>query len=84
MNRIARLAALPILSAGILGAAALGLAGTASAGITVNDNGGMVATPDTFAHQTMMYPTYGYGKNMYYWPTQVSGPNTDTTVHQSR
>ena len=82
MTRIARILALPLLSAGIAGAA-LGLAGTASAGITVNDDGSMVATPDTFAQQTMMYPRYGYGYG-YYWPTQASGPSTDTTVYQSR
>ena len=80
MNRIIRLIALPLVSAGIVAGAALGLAGTASAGMTVNDDGSMVATPDTYAHQTMMYPRYGY----YYWPSQATGPHTDTTVHQSR
>ena len=48
--------------------------------MTVNDDGSMVATPDTYAHQTMMYPHWGY----YYWPSQATGPHTDTTVHQSR
>ncbi|MGE0221530.1 hypothetical protein [Mycolicibacterium sp.] len=78
MNRFTRILALPLLSAGILGAA-LGLAGTASAGIVVNDDGSMVATPDTYAQQTMMYPRWGY-----YWPSYAGGPNTDTTVYQSR
>ena len=79
MNRIARIVALPILSAAIMAGAAVGLASTASAGITVNNNGGMVATPDTYAQPQMMYPRRGYG--YYYWPTHASGPNTDTTVH---
>ena len=42
MNRIARIVALPFLSAGVIGGAALGLAGTASASVSVNDNGGIV------------------------------------------
>ena len=52
-NMIARIA-LPIVSAGILGGAALGLAGMANAGVTTtqNDSGShtaIVATPDTYA-----------------------------------
>lgn len=82
MNRIARIVALPILSAGIIGGAAVGLAGTASAAVAVNDNGGIVATPDVHAHQQMMYPLIGrYG--MYYWPNPAQAPQTDTTVHTS-
>lgn len=77
MTRFARILAAPLVSVGIA-AAGLGTAGTASAGITVNDDGSMVATPDTRAHQQMMYPGY------YYWPTHAYGPHTDTTVHQSR
>jgi len=49
---IARYVALPIVSAGILGGAALGLAGMASATTTVNQNGpsvSIVTSPDTFA-----------------------------------
>jgi hypothetical protein len=49
---IARYIALPIVSAGILGGAALGLAGMASATTTVNQNGpnvAIVTSPDTFA-----------------------------------
>jgi hypothetical protein len=85
MNRIARIIALPVMSAGIIGGAVLGLAGTASAAVSVNDNGGIVATPDVHAHQQMMYPVrYGYGYGMYYWPNQAHAPQVDTTVHQSR
>jgi len=49
---IARYIALPIVSAGILGGAALGLAGMASAATTINQNGpnvSIVTSPDTFA-----------------------------------
>lgn len=85
MNRIARIIALPVMSAGIIGGAVLGLAGTANAAVSVNDNGGIVATPDVHARQQMMYPVhYGYGYNVYYWPSQAHGPQVDTTVHQSR
>jgi hypothetical protein len=66
MTRFTRRLALPVLSAGILGAAALGLASTASAGITVNDDGSMVATPDTYAQS---WPGYNWGPyGYYYWP----------------
>ena len=50
-NIIARIA-LPIVSAGIFGAAALGLAGMASAQTTTVENStgtAIVATPDTYA-----------------------------------
>ena len=50
-NIIARIA-LPIVSAGILGGAALGLAGMANASVTTTQNGpdaSIVATPDTHA-----------------------------------
>ncbi len=49
---IARYIALPIVSAGILGGAALGLAGMASAATTINQNGSsvsIVTSPDTYA-----------------------------------
>ena len=52
-NNIARFIALPIVSAGILGGAALGLAGMANAEVTTTQNGShtsIVATPDTYAH----------------------------------
>lgn len=51
-NIIARYIALPIVSAGILGGAALGLAGMANAAVTTTQTGGhtsIVATPDTYA-----------------------------------
>ena len=49
---IARYIALPIVSAGILGGAALGLAGMANATTTVTQNGpsaSIVTSPDTYA-----------------------------------
>jgi hypothetical protein len=49
---IARYIALPIVSAGILGGAALSLAGMASAATTTTQNGPnvtIVTTPDTYA-----------------------------------
>lgn len=52
MNTVTRYIALPIVSAGILGGAALSLAGMASAQTTVNQNGSSVAivtSPDTYA-----------------------------------
>jgi len=52
MNNIARRLALPLLSAGFIGGAALGLAGTASAEVsttTTNGHHAIVATPDTKA-----------------------------------
>jgi hypothetical protein len=49
-SRFARYFALPIVSAGIIGAAALGLAGTASATTTDVKQPSIVATPDVKAH----------------------------------
>ena len=54
MDSILARIALPIVSAGILGGAALGLAGMANAGVTTtqNDSGShtaIVATPDIYA-----------------------------------
>jgi hypothetical protein len=49
---IARYVALPIVSAGIVGGAALSLAGVASAATTVDQHGpnvSIVTSPDTFA-----------------------------------
>ena len=49
---IARYIALPIVSAGILGGAALGLAGMASAAVTTTDHStgtAIVTSPDTYA-----------------------------------
>ena len=50
--KIARYVALPIVSAGVLGGAALSLAGVAGAVTTVNQNGpsvSIVTSPDTHA-----------------------------------
>lgn len=82
MNTITRLIALPLLSAGVIGGAALGMAGTAGAAVTIDDKGGIIATPDVHAQQTMIYGRHNH--NMYYWPTQGHAPSVDTTVHQSR
>ncbi len=52
MNNIIARIALPVVSAGILSGAALGLAGIASAGVTTTQKDGhtsIVATPDTYA-----------------------------------
>lgn len=52
MNKITRLVALPLISAGIIGGAAVGLAGTASAQVTHTETNGshsIVARPDTIA-----------------------------------
>lgn len=51
-TNIARYIALPIVSAGILGGAALSLAGMASAATTIDQNGSsvsIVTSPDTYA-----------------------------------
>ena len=45
MNTFARLVALPIVSAGIIGGAALGLAGAANAATTDAQQPNIVATP---------------------------------------
>jgi hypothetical protein len=50
MNNFARLLALPIVSAGIIGGAALGLAGAASAATTDARQPSIVATPSVKAH----------------------------------
>ncbi|MDT7731073.1 MAG: hypothetical protein QOK45_1326 [Mycobacterium sp.] len=49
-RRFARYFALPIVSAGIIGGAALGLAGTASAATTDVQRPSIVATPNVKAH----------------------------------
>jgi hypothetical protein len=51
MNTIVRLIALPALAAGVIGGAALGLAGTAGATTTTAPQGpGHAFSPDTRAH----------------------------------
>jgi hypothetical protein len=52
-RRFVRLVALPVVSAGVLGGAALGLAGMANAGTysyQPTPRPGIVATPSTIAH----------------------------------
>ena len=49
-TRFARYFALPIVSAGIIGGAALGLAGTAGAATTDVQRPSIVATPNVKAH----------------------------------
>ena len=49
-TRFARYFALPIVSAGIIGGAALGLAGAANAATTDIRPPAVIATPDTKAH----------------------------------
>ena len=51
-RNFARYIALPVVSAGVIGGAALGLAGMANAATTVTQNGGsvsIVTSPDTHA-----------------------------------
>ncbi|AGB20528.1 hypothetical protein Mycsm_00064 [Mycobacterium sp. JS623] len=50
MNNFARIIALPIVSAGIIGGAALGLAGAANAATTDAHQPNIVATPEVKAH----------------------------------
>lgn len=50
MKKITRLVALPIVSAGIIGGAALGLAGTASAQTQAPTGPGYSYSPQTTAH----------------------------------
>jgi hypothetical protein len=49
-RRVARYFALPVVSAGIIAGAALGLAGTASAGTYSQPQPNIVATPSVKAH----------------------------------
>ncbi len=79
MSRIARIIALPLLTAGILGGA-LGLASTASASITFDDRGGAVATPDTYADPATTYVPW----SSWIQTAEVMVPQVDTTVVQSR
>lgn len=80
MTSFARLIALPVLTVGIISGAAIGMAGTAGATVSVDNHGGIFATPDVHAHQTMMYPRF----NSYYWPNRATAPQVDTTVRHSR
>lgn len=49
-RRIVRSFALPVLSAGVIGTAALGLAGVANAGTYTQPQPGVVAAPSVKAH----------------------------------
>ncbi|CAN3127092.1 hypothetical protein ACNUDN_04250 [Mycobacterium sp. smrl_JER01] len=59
MNKITRIIALPLVSAGILGGAlGLGLAGAAGAAVsstTTNGSHAIVATPDKQSHNPVMH-----------------------------
>ncbi|MGE0219643.1 hypothetical protein [Mycolicibacterium sp.] len=59
MKNITRLIALPVLSAGIIGGATLGLAGPAAAEVTTTTTNGshsIVATPDKSHYGQQMHP----------------------------
>ncbi|MDV3123976.1 hypothetical protein M1247_03535 [Mycobacterium sp. 21AC1] len=66
-NRIVRFAALPILSAGVIGGAALGLAGTAAAQGPVGS--GNVYSPDTYATPA---PTIMPGWHNHHGPLRIA------------
>lgn len=66
MTKIARIAALPIVSAGIIGGAALGLAGVASAQSPTGP--GYVYGPDTFANPA---PTQAPGWHNHHGPQSI-------------
>lgn len=78
---IARLIALPVLSAGIIGAA-LGLAGTASATTYSQPDvqASPIAVPHTYASPMISVVPFGQWVN----GPHVYVPNVDTTVQQSR
>ncbi len=80
MSRIARVFALPLLAAGIIGGAALGLAGTAGAAVGFDNAGGMVATPDTYATPAAEIVPWG----AWIQTLAVVVPHVDNTVVQSR
>lgn len=83
--RFACLIALPILSAGIIGGAALGLAGAANASTYADtDDAGVetsiVAYPDTYAYPAPTVVPWG----LWVAGPSVYVPHVDNTVHQSR
>jgi hypothetical protein len=69
-----------IAVSGLIGGAALGLAGAASAAVTFDDNGGMIATPDTYATPATTYIPWG----AWIQDPGVMVPQVDNTVAQSR
>lgn len=56
-TRFARFLALPVLSAGILGAAALGLAGSAHAATGIVDNSTVISTDNSGSYSSTATPT---------------------------
>jgi hypothetical protein len=73
-TRFARYFALPIVSAGIIGGAALGLAGTASATDTNVKPPAIVATPDVKAHPAPeAVPGWHWHHGIYHLHTSQQG-----------
>jgi hypothetical protein len=72
MTKNARLLALPIISAGIIGGAALGLAGTANAAATAPTGPGYSYSPGTYAKPA---PTQAPGWHNHHGPAHVAGLN---------
>ena len=77
VNRFARYIALPAVSAGIIGVAALGLAGAANAGTYSYEptpRPGIVATPDVHAHPAPnAVPGHNWHHGMWHLDTLVPG-----------
>lgn len=69
MTKIARIVALPILSAGILGGAALGLAGMASAQNQAPTGPGYSYSPDSYAKPA---PTQQPGWHAHHGPQHIA------------
>jgi hypothetical protein len=67
-----RTLALPLISAGVLGAAALGLAGTAAAAATAPSGPGYQYSPGTHAKPA---PTQQPGWNHHHGPAHIAGLN---------
>jgi hypothetical protein len=70
MTKTARLLALPIISAGIIGGAALGLAGTANAAATAPTGPGYSYSPGTYAKPA---PTQQPGWHNHHGPQHIAG-----------
>jgi hypothetical protein len=74
-GRFARYLALPAVTAGIIGAAALGLAGAANAATTTpQPQPGIVATPHTHAHPAPeAVPGWRWHQGIHHLPTLEPG-----------
>jgi hypothetical protein len=72
MTKNTRLLALPILTAGIIGGAALGLAGTANAAATEPTGPGYSYSPGTYAKPA---PTQQPGWRNHHGPQHLAGLN---------